>query len=375
VKTNQVKTGIKAQKTDVDTFLSMLKEYKRVIDDDIAGYSKAVEKTTLQNYGSYSRVAADVFLDILSRGGKRIRGALVCLGYEMSGGKDLAMIVQAARAIEMIHAYFLIMDDIQDRSDTRRGAPAAHILLADYHRKHHLAGDAEHFGIALAMNAMGIGNHAAQMLLANLNAPEDLRIKSLSILNRTAIITAHGQTNDIMNQVVAQVSEDDVERVMEWKTAHYSFLNPLHVGMVLAGAECGDTTAITEYSMHTGKAFQITDDILGTFGTEFESGKSPMDDMCEGKRTLLSTYALEHTTDSDKNFLLQMLGNRHLTPAEFERCKDIISQSGGLEHAQQKAEEHARAALESLAAEKDRWSNEGVSFLSGLAQYLLTRRG
>lgn len=365
---------VKTEETnDIRIFKEKLSGYKQLIDDDIKTYSKHIQSTTLQQYGSAARLVTDGYLDILSRGGKRIRGGLVMLGYEMSGGKNTDMIIQAARAIEMVHAYLLIMDDIQDRSLTRRGGPTVPVSLEAYHRSNNLAGDAGHFGIALSLNAMGIGNHAAQMILANLDAPETLRLNVISILNRSVIVTAHGQTNDIMNEVIAEVDEESVERVLEWKTAHYTFLNPLHVGMVLAGADCHATDAITEYALHAGKAFQITDDMLGTFGTEFESGKSPMDDIREGKRTVLSVYALDHTDNGNKNFLIQMLGNSNLKPAEFERCKDIMVASGALEHTKKRAKVHIVQALGALDKEAEHWTPEGVNFLRGLAQYLMTR--
>jgi geranylgeranyl pyrophosphate synthase len=361
------------QETEIKLFKTRLNEYKQLIDDDIEAYSKQVEATTLKAYGASSRLITDAYLDILSRGGKRIRGALTILGYEMCGGQNRAMIIEAARAIEMVHAYLLIMDDIQDRSLTRRGGPTVPVMLAGYHRRHHLAGDPKHFGLAMALNAMGIGNHSAQNILANLDAPGALRLKALSILNRSVVTTAHGQTNDIMNEVVASVDEEAVERVLEWKTAHYTFLNPLSMGMVLADSDDDSIGAITDYCMHAGKAFQITDDILGIFGSEFESGKSSMDDMREGKRTVLSTYALEHTTNGNKNFLVQMLGNDKLTPAEFERCKDILLESGALDYAKKRAKVHVEQAMSSLEKEARYWNSEGVTFLRGLAQYLLTR--
>jgi geranylgeranyl pyrophosphate synthase len=360
--------------SDVDIFKQKLQAYKQAIDADIAAYSRQVQQSTLQQYGANARLETDAFLSILARGGKRIRGALTMLGYEMCGGKDKKMIVQAARAIEMLHAYILIIDDIQDRSIMRRGGPAAHVSLASYHRKHQLAHEAAHFGMSLALNGAIAGAHAAQMILTNLEASADARLNALGIINRTMLITAHGQTSDIMHEVVAHVDETDVERVMEWKTAHYTFLNPLHVGMVIAGADCKATDAISDYAIHAGKAFQVTDDILGIFGSEFESGKSPMDDLREGKRTLLTVYALEHGTSADKNFLIQMLGNEQLTPAEFERCQDILVESGALNYARNRAEQHVRAALESLEAHQSLWQDESVRFLRGLADYLLTRK-
>lgn len=359
--------------TDVQVFKRKLAAYKEVIDVDITAYSKQVKKSTLQHYGKDARLEVDAFLSVLSRGGKRIRGALAMLGYEMSGGTNTDMIIQVARVLEMMHAYILIIDDIQDRSIMRRGAPAAHVMLADHHDKHELAGDSGHFGVSIALNASISGMHAAQTLLANIDAPQDLRLKALSILNRTMLVTVHGQTNDIMNEVIAEVSQKDVDRVLEWKTAHYTFLNPLQLGMVLAGAEDETAEAITDYAMHAGRTFQITDDILGTFGSEFESGKSPMDDTREGKRTLLTVYALERAANGNKNFLIQMLGNENLTPAEFHRCKDIIAETGALDFAKHQADKHVEQALASLDKEGERWTAEGVQFLRGLAEYLLTR--
>ncbi len=362
-----------AKTTNAQVFQKKLAEYKGLIDGDIAEYSRQIKQSTLQQYGENARLEVDNFLAILERGGKRIRGALTILGYEMSGGKDTGMILKAARVIEMLHAYILIIDDIQDNSLVRRGGPTAHAALADYHKKHHLSGDPKHFGMSIALNSALSGAHAAQMILANLEANEELRLKALSIINRTMLVTAHGQTSDIVNEVAAEVSETEVERVLEWKTANYTFLNPLHVGMVLAGAGCESTDAITPYALHAGKAFQITDDILGTFGSEFESGKSPLDDLREGKQTLLTVFALEHADNGNKNFLIQMLGNPKITLTEFERCKDILVSSGALEHAQKRAKEHVNKAIESLNKEAKHWANEGIQFLDGLAQYLLNR--
>jgi geranylgeranyl diphosphate synthase type I len=354
-------------------FLVKLAEYKKLIDSDIEIYSKAVKRSTLQQYGSSARLEIDAFLDILGRGGKRIRGALTILGYEMSGGKNREMIIQAAKAVEMIHAYILIIDDIQDRSIMRRGDKTAHIKLAEYHSKNELAGSSEHFGMSIALDSSLAGMHAAQMILANLDVDDDLKLKVVSIINLTMTVTAHGQTNDIMNEVVADVSQEDLDRVLKWKTAHYTFLNPLHVGMVLAGADCHATDAITDYAINTGMSFQITDDMIGVFGSEAETGKSPMDDIKEGKRTVLAMYALNNSSSADKNFLIQMLGNENLTPAEFQRVKDIFVDTGALDYARKSANNYVTLALKSLEKEKDRWTDEGVNFLREMAEFMLKR--
>lgn len=366
-------TKIAKNSSDIAYFQKQLALYKKQIDEDILNFTKNTERSTLQRFGTNSRIATDAYLEILNRGGKRIRGALVLMAYEMLGGQDQKMITQAARAVEMIHAYILIIDDISDRSATRRGGPSAHSLMQSYHNKHHLSGDGGHFGEAIATTAALVGNHAAQMLLANLNVEPTTLLKAISVLNYGMITTAHGQFNDIFNEVSSEVSEQDVLNVLEWKTAHYSFLNPLTFGMVLAGADCGPTDAIAPYCLNVGLAFQITDDILGTFGEEFESGKSPLDDIREGKRTLISLYALEHAKTADKNFLIQMLGNTKLNRTEFKRCQDIFVSSGALAYAKDQARKYVERAISSLEKTSNFWSRDGKQFLSGLAQYLLVR--
>ncbi len=349
------------------SFTAKLVAYKQAIDEDIASYAAHIQASTKEQYGEYAALETSMFLEILSRGGKRIRGALVVVGYEMSGGKNRAMILQAARAIEMLHAYVLILDDIQDRSLLRRGKPTAHELFAKYHHEHHLRGDPTHFGISVAMNAALAGAHAAETILANLDADPELRLKVLSIVNRTLAITAHGQTCDMMNSLVPNPSEADIERVLEWKTALYSFINPLHVGMVLADADCHATDAITPFARETGKAFQITDDIMGIFGDEKALGKTTGEDIREGKATMLMQYTLAHAPSPDATFLRSHLGAAKLTARDLARCKEIVEKSGARSYAQAVAEQHAAAALKALDVERARWQAEDVDFLRQLA--------
>ncbi len=357
-----------------NTALTKLAEYKQAIDADIASYAAYLRTATATAHGQQVLEAeVEIFLDLLSRGGKRIRGALVMAGYQMCGGTNLAMITQAARAIEMLHAYMLIIDDVQDRSSLRRGKPSAHKLIETYHAKRKFKGDAAHTGISLALNAAIAGAHGAQIVLANLDADPQLRLNAISITNRTMIITAHGQTLDIINELVDQPSQADIERVLEWKTALYTVINPLHVGMVLAGADCHATDAITPYATHAGKAFQITDDILGIFGDEKDLGKTPGDDIREGKGTLLVLYALKHAKPADRDFLKKCLGNPKLATRDFERCKQVIMDSGALAYAQKQAGQHLDQALAALDKAQNLWSQQGTEFLKGIALALQNR--
>jgi geranylgeranyl diphosphate synthase, type I len=354
-------------------FSNQLNQYKQAIDADIAVYAEHVRQTTKPQYGEYGALVTEAFLDLLERGGKRIRGALVMAGYEMCGGQDRQMIIRAATALEMVHAHLLIIDDIQDRSTTRRGRPTVHKALAAYHRRHGLGGDAEHTGIGLALDAAFGGNAAAQMLLAGLDVDAELKLKALGIVNLTVVVTAHGQTQDIMNEVAKQVTTTDVLRTMEWKTANYTILNPLCVGMTLAGAGCEDTDAIRSYALPTGLAFQITDDLIGTFGESEKTGKSNMDDIREGKQTLLTVYALQHAPAADRAFLRRHLGNDQLKTADFKRCQQIIKDCGAYDYAYTEAQRYANQAVSALEDVPAHWGHSQVAFLRELTQALTSR--
>lgn len=354
-------------------FKSALLEHKQLIDADIEAYCGQVAEQTLQTYGPASLLVSEAYTDILKRGGKRIRGALTLVGYEMCGGKDRAMIIQAARAVEMMHAYILIIDDIQDRALLRRGGPSAHKLLETVHKKQKWNGDAAHTGISLGLNAALLGAHGAEIVLANLDVDEALRLKALNIMNHTMAVTAHGQTHDIINEISpAEVTLDDIENVLQWKTAHYSILNPIHMGMVLAGAPCEDTNAITEYALHAGKAFQITDDLL-VVSDNAKSGKSAIDDIREGKQTLLTHYIFKHSNPSEIELLKSCLGKVDLSEVEFQKCVDLLIKSGAVEHSNKIAKQHVDEALRSLHKHANRWTPSSVNFLDNLAQYILAR--
>ena len=354
-------------------FSDQLLSYKKLIDDDLLVYSDHVVTQTKKTYGDTAADVAKAYAEILKRGGKRIRGILTLVGYRMCGGKDEVMILQAARAIEMMHAYILIIDDIQDESATRRNGPAAHKLLKQTHHGVEWRGNSDHTGEALALNAALLGSHGAQLVLSNLNVDETLRLKALTIMNHTMVVTAHGQTQDIVNAIQnTKVSSRAIEQTMQWKTAHYSVLNPIHMGMVLAGAGCEDTNAITEFALAAGALFQITDDLL-IMQPVSTTGKSAIDDIREGKQTLITHYALDHANKEDTAFLRSCLGNDAVSDKDFARCQEIFTQSGAVQHAQKEAKRSHKDAQAALKKHKHRWDEEYVQFLESLVVSFLDR--
>ena len=351
--------------------LAELSKYKRLLDARIEQYCQELLSTS-EGYTQYSRVAADGLCQILRRGGKRLRGALVMNAYEMVGGADRQVSLRAGLALELIHAYLLIIDDICDRSVMRRGGKSAHVVLTDYHKEHTLHGDSEHFGMSVAMNTAMLGAHLAQVELTKLDVDETIRLAVVREVNEVLAQTIHGQFNDLFNEAVQRVSETEVMQVLEWKTAYYSFLSPIVVGMRLAGV-VEAPEVIKDYTRNLGLAFQIVDDVLGTFGNEFESGKSATDDMREGKVTLMVAYALEHATVNDRTEFLRWLGNEQITSEGLAVCKKIMQECGAVDYAKDSARSHADKAVAALDEAPTDWVARNVEFLRGLAEFIVTR--
>jgi geranylgeranyl diphosphate synthase type I len=351
-----------------------LTHYKKLIDAEVATYSTKLLAHTSREYGTYSAAETEIFLNILQRGGKRLRGALVMAGYEMRGGTDQQMILQAAVAIEMIHTYLLITDDIADRSALRRGGPAAHVQFEEYHRTEQLKGDQAHFGQSMAMTVALLGIHLAELKLEELAVAPGLKIKALQRLHTNLVHTIHGQLRDVLNECLLAPTEKDALGVAILKTAYYTFVNPLEMGIILAGGKKSELSVIRQYGVHAGVAFQLADDIIGIFSDETTSGKSASDDLREGKVTLLMQHALTRATPEQKKVLRAALGNPRLTHDDVVSCRNILTENGALKEVQAIANSYSQQAITALAKAPGVWQENYVDFLRELAEYVVNRQ-
>ena len=354
--------------------MTTLASYKTQIDENIAGFCTDLLQRTEQQFGPYSREAMETYCSLLMRGGKRIRGSLALAAYHMAGGKDTDMMVQAARIIEMLNANLLIFDDIADLSDRRRGGPTVHRMFERYHNDAKLYGNSEHFGVAMALHVGLAGTYLVEVELANLAADAEVKWHAAQNLNQSVYVTAHGQFNDIANEAVRLVNEKQVERTLTWKTAYYTLLQPLQFGLLLAGKK-DDTElpVVRDYALNLGFAFQVIDDILGTFGDE-ATGKSTREDIMEGKITLLVSRALRQGDALQKKTLLAALGNKQLTDDDYDRVRRIMRETGALAYARDVAAMHAQAAVRALDTVPAHWNQDGLAFLRELATYITSRR-
>lgn len=242
----------------------------------------------------------DTFID-QCRGGKRIRGALVTLGYTLAGGEPNPSILKVAAAFEIFQTSILAHDDIIDRSELRRGKPSLY---------QELGGD--HYGISQAISLGDLGFFLACEIISNSNFPSDSKNKALSFFTQIMQKTAFGEILDVYSPTKELVTKEDILEIIQLKTSPYSVIGPLSVGALLADASDNLLAKIDEYGNNLGTAYQIHDDILGIFAEEETLGKSNVSDIIEGKSTLLIWYARDHATASDQLLLNTIYGKHHL---------------------------------------------------------------
>lgn len=268
------------------------------------------------------------------KGGKRLRGTLVLLGYELAGGKPDNEIYKIAAAYEIFHTAILVHDDIIDQSDLRRGKPSLY---------HALGGD--HYGISQAISLGDAGFFLALKIIAGSAFPDDLKNKAVRIFIDAMLDTAVGEMLDVvLPNKKNDVYEDDVVTVSRLKTARYSFASPLMVGATLAGATKNQLSRLEKFGESIGIAYQIQDDILGVFGDEKILGKSAISDMQEGKITLLFVHAKKHANKKQQEILNQYYGKKNISKSEAEKIRNIFMYTSSVDYTRRRVDFYTKNA-------------------------------
>jgi geranylgeranyl diphosphate synthase, type I len=288
----------------------------------------------------------------LIRGGKRLRPAFGYWGWRGVGMPDDDRMVTAAASLELFQACAIIHDDVMDRSDTRRGQPAAHKRFGALHEAAGWRGDGDGFGTgaAILLGDLCLAWTDEMFFGSGLEAERLLRARPLFDEMRTELMG--GQYLDLLEQAMGGGSLPRARRIIQFKSAHYSVLRPLQLGAALAGADRALLAAYEAYGLPLGEAFQLRDDVLGVFGDPGETGKPAGDDLREGKRTVLVALATERGTRSQAALLERHLGDPALDPTGVQRLREVIIATGALGEVERMiggCTERALAALDASA--------------------------
>lgn len=314
---------------------SYLKEYISRSDVFLSSFldSKMLEVKDVGQNSNGGKIAVDMLerYKEFCLGGKKLRGGLIQLGYQIAGGKK-EDVLEASSSIELIHAFLLIHDDIEDMDILRRGRPTIHKQYENKHKNQKFNKDFEHFGISMAINMGDLGAYLGIEVILSSNLPETNKIQATRYLSRLLQRVAFGQGLDITYEQLPNISEDDVFEVHLQKTSVYTVGGPLKIGALLGRLPQKNIDAIEKYGEPVGIAFQLRDDELGLYSNEEELGKPIGSDIREGKNTLLKIKAIEFAKGADKGFLEKTYGKRDLSLSEIQKVLELTTNLGALDY-------------------------------------------
>lgn len=328
--------------TSKEKFQERYKAYKDVIESKLAEVCNKTEPASLYEPMRY----------ILDGGGKRIRPMLLVLSCEAAGGSGNDAL-DAAAAVEILHNFTLVHDDIMDNADTRRGRETIH---KKWNRDTAiLAGD-------------GLLGFAYRLLLKTKSA----RIQDAAKAFTEAIIeVCEGQSWDKEFETRQSVSISEYIMMIDKKTSEL-LKCCAEIGALIGGGTDGEIEALKEYALNTGLAFQIQDDLLDIIADEKKFGKKIGGDLREGKKTYLLLKALETATDkADRILLNSVIENKGVkNDGDIIRIKNVYEKYGVLKHASGMVEEYTYKANAALERIKD---SEAKEMLKWFSDMLLTR--
>jgi len=269
----------------------------------------------------------------IARKGKKVRGFLVVLGYELAGGKNKKEILNASLFIELVHAGLLVHDDIQDQDVIRRGIPTIHTQYENIGKNLKLGKLSKHYGESMGINAGTSAYFLAWDKLLSSKFPSDRLVKTGLLCGNYITRTAHGQSLDASNMFIKNTKESELLNILKYKTAEYTGIFPLLAGATLAGLKDKKRlSALRKYGLYLGWAFQIQDDILGTFGDEKKLGKSVGIDIAEGKVTLLALHLIKHGTKKQKKLFKELLGKKNITKKNVKDAQTAFKEAGSYDY-------------------------------------------
>jgi geranylgeranyl diphosphate synthase type I len=303
----------------------------------------------------------------VAAGGKRLRPAFCHWGYVAAGGKcPNDRVVDAGAAIELVHAFALIHDDIMDGSARRRGQLCVHLDYADRHRRNGWRGDDRRFGDGAAILIGDLAYVYADHFLREAPAA------AAAVFAELRLEVNIGQLLDLQGTATGNPTVEQARRICQYKSGRYTIERPLHLGAALAGALDELAKPLSAYGMPLGEAFQLRDDLLGAFGDSARLGKDVGEDLREGKPTVLYVLARQRAAGAAATVLEQRFGRRDLTDAEVAIIQDIYATTGAQAAVEEMVHERLDEALSALS--DPAIGDEGREELRALALFVTGRQ-
>lgn len=302
--------------------ITSIKEVKPLVEQRIESSLRASRHPRL----------ADAMMHLIEGGGKRMRATLPWLVAKAVGDTHSGLLDIGA-AIETVHNFTLVHDDIMDDDDVRRGRNAVHI----------------EYDMPTAINA---GDAMLAIAFERLVQAENLEPRDVApLVNRIAWMVrrvSEGQQLDIEFEERLNVSEEDYLEMIEGKTA-VMFLTCAEIGARVSGADDEVIQLMAQWGLSVGLCFQLMDDLIDVLSDSATLGKPAGSDVAQGKRTLMVIHALQQPDSEAKEILLKVLGKgEDVAPEDLQAGLNALDELGSIAYAREKAVAYHAKAHECL---------------------------
>ena len=334
-------------------FLKYYKEVKEKLNKKLEEYNNGLKVET----NNLLKENLDVFTN-LNSDGKLIRGTLVNLGYKLKC-ENTEYSYPLSLAFEIFQTAILVHDDIIDNDDLRRGKSTIHSY--NYNKYNKLTNDlnSKKIGESIAICMGDLGLYEANQMIAK-NYKDDSKLGDVLIyFNDIVLKTIKGEIIDVTlpflekNNLLTDNLEENIMLIYKLKTAYYTIIGPLSLGLILAGTNKEELQEIENIGLKIGTAFQIQDDLLGIYSDNNKLGKIVGSDIEEFKQTLLYSYTKNNKEYYNK--LIKLYGKK-VTNEELEEVKQIFKDSGAYLYATSMVDKLYSEALELI--ENIKWIKE-----------------
>jgi geranylgeranyl diphosphate synthase type I len=285
-------------------------------------------------------------------GGKRLRPCLAMLSCESVSG-EVEKALPFAAALEMLHNFTLVHDDLMDKSNLRRNLPCVHVKYGESTAI--LAGD-----ILFAKSF-----EAIHSLSVDLPVFKKLDYELVECI----LDICEGQQLDTEFELRKTVTEEEYFEMIRKKTAAL-FRLAARGGGIIGGGSQKEVEALTNYGLYLGLSFQIWDDYLDLSSDVETLGKDIGNDIRNGKKTLIAVYSLENATGEGMKILNEIFGNRDASDEDVKKVFSLFKEMGAIDYGREKALDFNKKAKDNLDALRDSYAKE---ILKGIADYSIKR--
>ncbi len=283
---------------------------------------------------------------LIVNGGKRLRPYMVVKSCQVLGGKTKEAMT-AAGAVEMVHNFTLVHDDIMDNDEMRHGVPTTH----------------KRFGIPIAILAGDVLFSKAFQVVSKANLPSKSTSELVSRLSKACVDICEGQLLDIKMAESKKIpTQNEYIKMISKKTAAL-FDVSCSMGAICAKSKSKDISNLSSFGKNLGIAFQITDDLIGVMGDPKVTKKPVGNDLREGKKSLPILLAIKKAKGENKKIILHAFGKQKAKKKEIENAVLVIKSLGIEKSVRSQALQYAEKAKKSLNSYSGTSKNELISLL------------